>query len=59
VDITREPIRIKPGNARVLQDNCVACHRDMTHDVVGLGSAGDVSNACVRCHRSVGHGANR
>src|SRR5437588_1947151 len=26
-----EPIRIKRANARVLQDNCVACHRGMTH----------------------------
>src|SRR5262245_14433029 len=54
-----EPITIKPKNARVVQDNCVRCHQGVTHDIVHLGSAGDVTNACVRCHASVGHGPTR
>jgi len=54
-----EPIRIKPGNAKALQANCVACHRDVTHDIVTYGSAGEPSNECVRCHLSVGHGSAR
>ena len=27
-----EPIAIKPGNSRILQANCVACHRDLVHE---------------------------
>lgn len=54
-----EPIRIKPGNAAILQNNCVKCHAEVVHDVTTLGSAGDVGNACVRCHASVGHGPTR
>jgi cytochrome c nitrite reductase small subunit len=26
-----EPIAIKPANARILQDNCVACHQGLLH----------------------------
>lgn len=54
-----EPIRITPRNAAVLQANCVACHQELTHDIVTLGSAGEPGNNCVRCHSSVGHGPTR
>jgi cytochrome c nitrite reductase small subunit len=54
-----EPIRISSGNAKVLQDNCLACHAELVQEVHGLGSAGDASNNCVRCHADVGHGAIR
>jgi cytochrome c nitrite reductase small subunit len=54
-----EPITIKPGNAQVVQDNCLRCHQGVTADVVHLGSAGDLTNACVRCHAGVGHGPTR
>lgn len=54
-----EPIRIKPHNAAVLQDNCVHCHEAVVHDIVHKGSAGDESNKCVRCHLGVGHGPHR
>ena len=54
-----EPIRITPRNARILQDNCVACHKDLVGDLLHLGSLGDPSNQCVRCHAAVGHGAPR
>ena len=51
-----EPIMIKAPNARILQDNCLACHQDLVHElVVGLnGSAEEVQ--CVHCHITVGHG---
>lgn len=50
-----EPIAIKPGNARILQDNCLACHGDLVHDAAAeAGRAGEFT--CVHCHQSVGHG---
>ena len=51
-----EPIMIKAPNARILQDNCLACHEDMVHElVVGVnGPAEEVR--CVHCHVTVGHG---
>jgi cytochrome c nitrite reductase small subunit len=63
-----DPIRIRPGNADVLQRNCIRCHREMVSGIVGHappGGAGDADPAdpatdppaCVGCHRTVGHGA--
>jgi cytochrome c nitrite reductase small subunit len=51
-----EPIMIKAPNARVLQDNCLACHEDLAHELVSgvNGSAEEVR--CVHCHITVGHG---
>lgn len=51
-----EPIMIKAPNARILQDNCLACHEDLVHELVAdvNGSAEDVR--CVHCHVTVGHG---
>ena len=51
-----EPIMIKAPNARILQDNCLACHQDLAHElVVGVnGPAEEVR--CVHCHVMVGHG---
>lgn len=51
-----EPIMIKEGNRKILQENCVACHADMTHELTtGAGAKlGPVS--CVHCHSKVGHG---
>ncbi|MFN9209834.1 MAG: cytochrome c nitrite reductase small subunit [Betaproteobacteria bacterium] len=49
-----EPIAIKPANARVLQENCVACHQGLLHPSAVSGGADDVP--CVHCHQTVGHG---
>ncbi len=46
-----EPILISASNARVLQENCLACHGDLVHDLVTGGEL-----RCVRCHVTVGHG---
>ena len=54
-----EPIRIHAKNARVLQQNCIYCHKDLVQEIVGHGSAGAESNNCVRCHAVVGHGPPR
>jgi len=49
-----EPIRIKPANSAILQDNCVRCHAAMIHELA-RGTRGDAVE-CVHCHASVGHG---
>ena len=52
-----EPILIKPGNARILQDNCLRCHGDFVHDIVAGSTTDRNAVLCVHCHRGVGHGA--
>jgi cytochrome c nitrite reductase small subunit len=54
-----EPIRIKPGNAQVLQANCTNCHRELVGDIVGHGGAASEPPGCVHCHAAVGHGPTR
>ena len=44
-----EPIRIKPSNSQILQDNCLRCHGELVH---ALGA----DTACTHCHITVGHG---
>lgn len=48
-----EPIRIKPPNAAILQENCVRCHESLVQQIAG-GHGGSLS--CVHCHATVGHG---
>jgi cytochrome c nitrite reductase small subunit len=62
-----QPIRIKPGNAQVLEANCLRCHVEMTEAITAHGTLGVPSDpnlkadlfGCVRCHGDVGHGARR
>ena len=54
-----EPIRIKPKNSRILQENCLACHGDITHEMVTGVTTDAQAVQCVHCHASVGHGAPR
>ncbi len=51
-----EPIMIRDSNAAILQENCVACHEGISHELlIGVnGPAEDVQ--CVHCHVGVGHG---
>lgn len=51
-----EPIAIKAGNAAILQDNCVACHRELVHEAAAETARADEFR-CVHCHQTVGHGA--
>lgn len=51
-----EPILIKDGNARTLQDNCLRCHEDLVHQIVRGSSSDADALRCVHCHRDVGHG---
>ena len=52
-----EPIQIQPLNAAILQANCLACHGDFVHDIVGGSTTAEDAVRCVHCHRGVGHGA--
>lgn len=50
-----EPIAIKPFNAGIVQDNCLACHRPLVQDAtMARGRLEETS--CVHCHASAGHG---
>lgn len=54
-----EPIRIKPNNSAILQENCLRCHAPMVHELVAGARAGRDDRDvvfCVHCHASVGHG---
>lgn len=53
-----EPIRIKPRNYRILQRNCVECHRDMVHELLPATVSGEAVQ-CIQCHPNVGHAATR
>ncbi|MGL4554074.1 MAG: cytochrome c nitrite reductase small subunit, partial [Gemmataceae bacterium] len=53
-----EPIRIRPVNSRVLQHNCIDCHRGVVEDVLARDE-NDITTSCVRCHPAVGHGPTR
>ncbi len=57
--VIHEPIRIKPKNSQILQDNCLRCHGDFVHDVVRGSTWADNAVRCVHCHFAVGHGARR
>ncbi len=62
-----EPIRIKPGNAEVLENNCLRCHGELTGEITAHGTLGVPTDpaqkadlyGCVRCHGDVGHGPRR
>lgn len=54
-----DPIMIKPNNARILQANCLRCHGDFVHDIVGGSTTAEDAVSCVHCHRGAGHGARR
>ena len=63
----QEPIRIKPGNAQVLEANCLRCHEAITDEITTHGTLGVSTDpeqkadlyGCVRCHQEVGHGPRR
>lgn len=57
--VFEEPIRIKPANSQILQDNCLRCHGEFVHGVVRGSTSSDGAIRCVHCHWAVGHGARR
>jgi cytochrome c nitrite reductase small subunit len=50
-----EPIAIKPFNSRIVQDNCVRCHRALVNEAAASPERGEEAS-CVHCHLSAGHG---
>lgn len=54
-----EPIRIKPGNAAVLNANCRYCHGAFVREITAHRVIKNEELYCVRCHDSVGHGPSR
>ncbi len=53
-----EPIRIRPVNARKLRENCIACHLELTGDILHGATPGQQAD-CLHCHSGVGHGPRR
>ena len=53
-----EPIRIKPRNRRIVQNNCVDCHQDLVHEMLPSAVRGETIS-CIECHANVGHAASR
>ncbi len=51
----KEPIRIRPGNLRELQHNCIECHQVVVQDIAGHQDVEQGDARCTQCHRSVGH----
>jgi len=50
-----EPIRIKPRNRRITQENCIACHEDVVDQMRPVSHEGEML-PCIHCHADVGHG---
>jgi cytochrome c nitrite reductase small subunit len=55
----QDPIRIKPGNAEVLNANCLYCHRNFVREITAHRVILEEPFYCVRCHANVGHGPSR
>ncbi len=51
-----EPIVIRGKSAKILQNNCMNCHKDLIHDMLGTANPEGGGVQCVHCHRTVGHG---
>lgn len=51
-----EPIVMKEKNARIVQENCLACHGDLTEHMVYAATYHLDAVRCVHCHAGVGHG---
>jgi cytochrome c nitrite reductase small subunit len=54
-----EPIRIKPRNRRLLQENCVRCHGELVSEIAAPHEREAAAVRCVTCHLQVGHGPAR
>lgn len=51
-----DPIRMIDRSIKTLQANCVRCHSDFVHDIVGGSSTNEGAILCTHCHRQIGHG---
>lgn len=55
LDNFHEPIQIKDRNRRIAQENCIACHTDIVHQMLPEAPQGEMQ-LCIHCHADVGHG---
>lgn len=55
----QDPIRIRPGNAAVLNANCLYCHKDFVREINAHRVILDEELYCIHCHDTVGHGPRR
>ncbi len=51
----KEPIEIMPRDRDIVRVNCVRCHADLVHAVVGTAPRQELD--CLHCHATAGHGA--
>ena len=51
-----EPIAITAKNSRILQENCIYCHSQITENLTHGTTTHANAVSCVHCHRTVGHG---
>lgn len=51
-----EPIRLKPGNFKILQANCMECHSEIVHNLVAGATTDRDAVNCLHCHQRAGHG---
>ena len=49
-----EPIQINEFNRRIVLNNCLYCHGDLTVSINHVGKKDRTD--CLRCHEGVGHG---
>jgi cytochrome c nitrite reductase small subunit len=54
-----EPIRIKPRNRAILQENCVGCHAELVGLIATHPGNDHQMLDCAKCHADVGHGPRR
>ena len=54
-----EPIRIRPRNARALNQNCRRCHGEFVAGILAHQENKADELYCVRCHADVGHGPSQ
>jgi cytochrome c nitrite reductase small subunit len=54
-----EPIRIKPRNKAILQENCVGCHASLVSEIATHPGNDEQMLDCMHCHSGVGHGPAR
>ena len=50
-----EPIMIKAKNARILQENCLACHADLVHELLAGYAAEGIEYHALRTRRAGAH----
>ena len=48
-----DPIRINDFNRKIVQDNCVGCHKTFLKNTIHRKTQKELR--CIECHRDIGH----